>query len=265
MAKRNKKRNETKEKTWKVYWQEVKSYLVKHRAKLLFVVPLLIFGLDKSIFQTAKTYLQGYYHKFRLFSFSNLTMVTLFMVSCVLYFGWIQIQNERKEFLVERYQFMKDREQLLAERIQFTAVQNQSHVHQYKWQEIMLYERKELVGERKLFTKDWSHLLKERDQLLNERLRLGKQRDQLLDERNQLKEERDQLLYDREQLRMERDQIMIKGNELVQVLKELQEIMKEGMQQKRRSNRDDGNSYFDYFTKALSILEYAAPLTKFFF
>ncbi|PIN93172.1 hypothetical protein AB205_0035030 [Aquarana catesbeiana] len=231
MAKRNKKRNETKEKTWKVYWQEVKSYLVKHRAKLLFVVPLLIFGL----------------------------------VSCVLYFGWIQIQNERKEFLVERYQFMKDREQLLAERIQFTAVQNQSHVHQYKWQEIMLYERKELVGERKLFTKDWSHLLKERDQLLNERLRLGKQRDQLLDERNQLKEERDQLLYDREQLRMERDQIMIKGNELVQVLKELQEIMKEGMQQKRGSNRDDGNSYFDYFTKALSILEYAAPLTKFFF
>lgn len=166
---------------------------------------------------------------------------------------------------------------------------NQEHGHilgQIKWQEItsflskhsgilffigsllffgvvshfLNFQRIELEHGRLRMRIDKHQIWKERDQLQKERDQLRKERDQLAEERIQLMAERDQMLSERQQLQKERQQIMTKWSKLVKELENMYVVMIKGMENTNANNI--GSSYFDYFLKGFTILEYVLPLAK---
>ncbi|XP_073457797.1 uncharacterized protein [Aquarana catesbeiana] len=82
----------------------------------------------ESIFQTVKTHYRDYLP-------SNLIIVALLLVCCIMYFERIQFQNERNQLLDERLQLLSEREELQKERNQIIDRWNKLVVVHIKLQE----------------------------------------------------------------------------------------------------------------------------------
>ncbi|XP_077312164.1 uncharacterized protein LOC143933098 [Lithobates pipiens] len=93
-----------------------------------------------SIFQTVKTHYRDYLT-------SNLMMVTLFSVCCVVYVERIQFQNERKQLLEERLQLLEERLQLLSEREELQKERDQIIIRWNKHVEVHIIKLQEIIEE----------------------------------------------------------------------------------------------------------------------
>ncbi|XP_068099377.1 uncharacterized protein [Hyperolius riggenbachi] len=101
--------------------------------------------------------------------------------------------------------------------------------------------------------------------MLNEWNHVQAQLKELLDERNQLKAETDQLRTNQWQLQEERDLLMDKMDRMHDSHGQFMNQMREEMAvAKRNANGEDDNSYYSYFTKTATFLDYAIPLANIF-